>query len=213
MALPYSQYYIQDLQGMKDRIENQIRQYQNQQQAPITQNFQITPTPGEIDGKYATNIDEVRNTFVTKTGLFVNRDFNTLWVKDISGKIRTFNLEEVVELDHKDKEILDLKKDYELELYEMAYGRKLNQELAEKIVRKMKPYGERWTLNDARDIQMQFGTHEDDIDFYVVLNSAYNDFRDIFQDNIDNYVRYTIDFIKDEDAKPHKVFNYFTKIV
>ena len=113
MALPYSQYYIQDLQGMKDRIENQIRQYQNQQQAPITQNFQITPTPGEIDGKYATNIDEVRNTFVTKTGLFVNRDFNTLWVKDISGKIRTFNLEEVVDLDPKDKEILDLKKQIE----------------------------------------------------------------------------------------------------
>jgi hypothetical protein len=107
----------------------------------------------------------------------------------------------------------DLKKDYEMELYEMAYGRKLNQELAEKIVRKMKPYGERWTLNDARDIQMQFGTHEDDIDFYVVLNSAYNDFRDIFQDNIDNYVRYTIDFIKDEDAKADKVFIYFTTLV
>ena len=87
MALPYSQYYIQDLQGMKDRIENQIRQYQNQQQAPITQNFQITPTPGEIDGKYATNIDEVRNTFVTKTGLFVNRDFSTLWVKDIFNEV------------------------------------------------------------------------------------------------------------------------------
>jgi hypothetical protein len=107
----------------------------------------------------------------------------------------------------------DLKKDYEMELYEMAYGRKLNQELAEKIVRKMKPYGERWTLSDARDIQMQFGTHEDDIDFYVVLNSAYNDFRDIFQDNIDNYVRYTIDFIKDEDAKADKVFIYFTTLV
>jgi predicted nucleic acid-binding Zn-ribbon protein len=114
MALPYSQYYIQDLQGMKDRIENQIRQYQQQQQAPITQNFQITPTnTSEIEGKYATNIDEVRNTFVIKTGLFVDRDFNTLWVKDVSGRIRTFTLQEVVELDEKDKEILELKKQIE----------------------------------------------------------------------------------------------------
>lgn len=111
MAVPYSQYYIQDLQGMKDRIENQIRQYQQQQQAPITQNFQITPTSNsEIESKYANNIEEVRNTFVIKTGLFINRDFNTLWIKDVTGKIKTFTLEEVVELDEKDKEILDLKK-------------------------------------------------------------------------------------------------------
>lgn len=115
MAVPYNQYYIQDLQGMKDRIENQIRQYQQQQQQPqppIMQNFQITPqtNTSEIEGKYANNIDEVRNTFVIKTGLFIDREFNTLWIKDVSGKIRTFTLEEVVELDEKDKEILELKK-------------------------------------------------------------------------------------------------------
>lgn len=114
MAVPYSQYYIQDLQGMKDRIENQIRQYQQQQQAPITQNFQIAPqTMGELEGKYASNIEEVRNTFVIKTGLFVDRELTTLWIKDISGKIRTFNLEEVIELDEKEKEILALKKELE----------------------------------------------------------------------------------------------------
>ena len=118
MAVPYNQYYIQDLQGMKDRIENQIRQYQQQQQQPqppIMQNFQITPqtNTSEIEGKYASNIDEVRNTFVIKTGLFIDRDFNTLWIKDVSGRIRTFTLQEVVELDEKDKEILELKKQIE----------------------------------------------------------------------------------------------------
>ncbi len=118
MAVPYNQYYIQDLQGMKDRIENQIRQYQQQQQQPqppIMQNFQITPqtNTSEIEGKYANNIDEVRNTFVIKTGLFIDREFNTLWIKDVSGKIRTFTLQEVVELDEKDKEILDLKRQIE----------------------------------------------------------------------------------------------------
>ena len=46
MNYPYrNQYYLQDLQAMKDRIDNQIREYQNNSIAPqpITQNFQITP--------------------------------------------------------------------------------------------------------------------------------------------------------------------------
>lgn len=108
---PNGNYYIQDLQGMKDRIDNQIRQIQAQQPQPITQNFQIAPTQNnEIDSKFANTIDDVRNTFVMKLGLFINRDYTTLWVKDVSGNIRTFELEEVIELDEKDKEILELKK-------------------------------------------------------------------------------------------------------
>lgn len=109
---PNGNYYIQDLQGMKDRIDSQIRQIQNQQQAPITQNFQLAPNPSnnELESKYVSNFDEVKNTFVVKTGVFVNRDFSTLWVKDVTGNIRTFNTEEVVELDEKDKQILELKK-------------------------------------------------------------------------------------------------------
>ena len=115
-----SQYYMQELQGMKDRIDNQLRQYQQQNQmqqqpAPITQNFQIAPTNNnnELEGKYANNIDEVRNTFVMKMGVFLNKDFSTLWIKDVSGNIRTFNTEEVIEIDEKDKEIIMLKKQIE----------------------------------------------------------------------------------------------------
>jgi len=106
---------MQDLQNMRDRIDSQMRQiqqnqYQMQQQVPqVTQNFQLAPNPSnnELEGKYANSIDEVKNTFVVKTGLFVNKDFTKLWVKDVSGKITTYNLEEYVELDEKDKKILD----------------------------------------------------------------------------------------------------------
>lgn len=115
---PNNQFYLQDLQNTKDRIEAQIRQIQNQQQQPIqqptnlTQNFQLAPNPtnNELESKYVNNIDEVKNTFVIKTGLFVNKDFSVLWVKDVTGKIRTFNTEEVFDMDEKDKEILMLKK-------------------------------------------------------------------------------------------------------
>lgn len=110
-------YYIQDLQNMKDRIESQIRQIQQNQvqpqaQQPITQNFQLAPNTNlnELESKYAENIEEVRNTFVMKTGVFINRDFSTLWIKSADGKIRTFDTQEVIEIDEKDKEIIELKK-------------------------------------------------------------------------------------------------------
>ena len=44
------------------------------------------------------------------------------------------------------------------------------------------------------------------------MNSAYNDYRDLFDDNLDMYVHFTKKFINDEDAKEGKVFTYFMKI-
>ena len=129
MAYPYyanSQYYMQnmqDLQNMREKIDRQMQQMQQlnqnqmqqQQPVPITQNFQLAPNPtnNELESKYANNIDEVKNTFVMKTGVFLNKDFTTLWIKDVTGNIRTFRTEEVIDLDPKDKEILMLKKQIE----------------------------------------------------------------------------------------------------
>lgn len=104
-------------------------------------------------------------------------------------------------------------KKYEMELYKMAYGNTLSKELAEKIVNKMKPYGEKWTMNETMDIQERYGLDRiKSSDFYIVLNSAYNDFNNLFGDDIDMYVRYTEDFINDEDAVDGKVFLYYTTI-
>lgn len=50
------------------------------------------------------------------------------------------------------------------------------------------------------------------IDFYIVMNSAYNDYKELFRDNLEMYVVYSQLFIEDEDAKKDKVFLYFTKI-
>ena len=110
--------YMQELQSMRDRIDGQMKQIQQQSQMqqpvqqPITQNFQLAPNPSnnELEAKYANSFDEVKNTFVMKTGVFTNKDFSTIWIKDVTGNIRTFKTEEVIELDAKDREILDLQK-------------------------------------------------------------------------------------------------------
>lgn len=112
---------LQSLQDMRDRIDSQMKQMQQQNQMPqpvaqpITQNFQLAPTQtnNELESKYAENIETVRNTFVMKTGVFINKDFSVLWIKDVTGNIRTFRTEEVIEMDEKDKEIYQLKKQIE----------------------------------------------------------------------------------------------------
>lgn len=103
--------------------------------------------------------------------------------------------------------------EYMMELYKMAYGNTLNKQMAEKIVHKMKPYGEKWSIEETQKIMQQYGINNvKNTDFYVVINSAYNDYRDLFQDDIEKYVRFTMNFIQDEDAKIDKVFLYFTEI-
>lgn len=115
---PYNQnLYMQDLQAMRDRIDRTMQNYnqQHQQQAPITQNFQIAPqsNPSELQSGYANNIDEVKNIFMTKNGVFVNKDLSTMWFKNTEGNIRTFSLAEIIEKDSKDIEIDNLKKQLE----------------------------------------------------------------------------------------------------
>lgn len=118
---PYNNaFYMQDLQNMRDRIDKQMAQMQqNQMQQPvtqpITQNFQLASNPNnnELEAKYAESIDQVKNTFVIKTGIFATKDFSTIWIKDVTGNIKTYKTEQIVELDEKDKEILALKKEIE----------------------------------------------------------------------------------------------------
>ena len=95
----------------------------------------------------------------------------------------------------------------------MAYGSTLSREMAKEIVSKMRPYRENWSLDEVKEIQQQYGVDDiKSIDLYVVMNAAYNDYRDIFGDDIDMYIKYARDFIDDEDAKADKVFIYFTTI-
>lgn len=121
-------------------------------------------------------------------------------------------LEELLEMIKEDDP--DCYKEYEMQLYKMAYGMKLNKEMAEEIVSKMRPYGKRWTIEETQRMQDENGIHNiDNVDFFVVINSAFNDYRDLFGESIEDYIKFTIDFIQDEDAKKDKVFLYYTTIV
>ena len=111
----------------------------------------------------------------------------------------------------------ELYEKYKMELYIMAYGKVLNEEMAEEIVEHMKPFGEHWNMETTTKVKNQYDLKDiSDVDFYVTLNSKYNDnkdtvekFLDEEEERLDMYVSLTKDFIKDPDAKKGKVFTYF----
>ena len=137
---PNNQIYMQnmqDLQNMREKIDRQMQQMQQlnqnqmqQQPTPtnLTQNFQLAPNPvnNELESKYANNIDEVKNTFVMKTGVFLNKDFTSMWVKTTDGNIKTYELNEVIQQDPKDVEINNLKQEIQRMREMINYGNESN---------------------------------------------------------------------------------------
>ena len=86
-------------------------------------------------------------------------------------------------------------------------------EQSKEIVSKMRPYRMRWSMEETQRIQDEYGLNNiRPTDFFVVINSAYNDYKDLFDENIEMYVRFANDFINDEDAKQDKVYIYYTTI-
>lgn len=124
---PYNPNYImQEWQNMKDRIDKNMQNYQQVQnqfmqpqppmpQPQIHQSFQLAPQNSfsEIQAKYVSDINDVKNTFVMSLGMFLNKEMTTLWLKNINGEIRTFSLNEIIEQDPKDIEINNLKQELE----------------------------------------------------------------------------------------------------
>lgn len=102
---------------------------------------------------------------------------------------------------------------FSMKLYQIANGKILTQEMAEKIVNEMKPYGQHWTISQTRQVQRDYGlTNIRDVDFWVVMNSVYNDFHELYNEDLEMYVKHTQLFINDKDSKEGKVFTYFMEI-
>lgn len=101
----------------------------------------------------------------------------------------------------------------ECDLYEISEGKVLNEDKARKIIDNMKPFGMHWTLEQTEQVRKSNSySTVNPIDFWVVMNSAYNDFQELFHDNEEMYAKYSKLFIIDEDAEEYKVYDYFTEI-
>lgn len=119
-------------------------------------------------------------------------------------------LEELVlELKESHHEVYDK---YKNELYELAYGKTINKEMATEWVKSMKPIGEHWNIEQTTSVKESLGYNVDNIDFYVVANMMYNDYNDLVKDNEDLAIKLAYDWLNDEDTKENKLYCYWKYI-
>jgi hypothetical protein len=125
------------------------------------------------------------------------------------------SMEYLCESDH------DMYEKLEMKLYVAVYGKQLNKEMAEKIIMNMQPYHMKWSLEETESVRKDYGLSDiRDIDFWITMNKMYNDEKETVEHflpgdmdkQLEMYVYLTKNFINDPDAKPGKVFTYFTVI-
>lgn len=108
---PYYQ-SIYNPQSNIDKINEQITQLEKMkqqmqqpvQQSPITQNFQLAPN-NNAGIRYTNSIEEIKKDTVFVDTPFFSKDLSVVWIKNPSGNIKAFELNEIVEKDEKDLQI------------------------------------------------------------------------------------------------------------
>lgn len=118
MAFNYYQPYAyaqqesaQRLQRMRDEINDQLAQMQQQPVPQIQQTFITPPTSNsqmDIPAKWVNNYDEVKSMTVYVSTIFMDKNKSRFYMKDEKGDIKSFDFIEVEELDEKDIKIREL---------------------------------------------------------------------------------------------------------
>ena len=89
----------------------------------------------------------------------------------------------------------------------MAYNYQIDEELAEDIVKNMKPLGEYWNMETIASV---IGNNHRVEDMYVVMNSLVNDYQNVVsRDDAETYVKMADAWIDDVDGKENKIWWYF----
>ena len=108
---PYMNPYNQ--QANIDRLNEQINnlekmkaQMQQPQPQPtnLTQNFQLAPTSRDVI-RYATSLEEVQRDMVIGDTPYFSKDMSVVWIKNIKGEIKSYELNEIVPKDERDMQI------------------------------------------------------------------------------------------------------------
>lgn len=102
---------------------------------------------------------------------------------------------------------------YKIELYEMAFGKKVSEEMAEKWVKNMKPVGMHWTIEETTNAMQNLGYNIDKVDFFVVANMMYNDYYDVVKENEEMALKLAKDWLNDVDSVDNKLYCYWKNIV
>lgn len=81
-----------------------------QPQSPpnINQTFQLAPNQPNNNVKYATSKEEVKKELVFGDTIFVNKEYNRMWLKNARGETKEYELVEIIEVDPSTRKIEEL---------------------------------------------------------------------------------------------------------
>lgn len=107
----YGNPYAYNPQASVDRINSinneianlEMRRTQAMMPQPITQNFQMLNSNSVM--RFANNLEEVQRDYVITDTPFFSKDMSVVWIKNVKGDIKAFELTEIVEKDEKDIKI------------------------------------------------------------------------------------------------------------
>lgn len=101
---------------------------------------------------------------------------------------------------------------YKIKLYELANGKKLNEEMATDWVKSMLPVGLYWTIDETTNAMKQMGYNCDKLEYWVLANMMYNDYYNIVKDNEELALKLAYDWLDDEDSVDDKLYEYWKHI-
>ncbi|MEG0580066.1 MAG: hypothetical protein RR490_09130 [Niameybacter sp.] len=94
------------------------------------------------------------------------------------------------------------------EVHKSVYGEVLCNETAEKLVKAMRPYSEHWTKEEVKQALsgMRLNAHENTL--YYIMNMAYNDYYNMFGNDVEKYIEFTKLWVDDVDSSSADVKTY-----
>ena len=102
---PYNaQFNIDRLNEQINNLEKMKEQIQQPQPTNLTQNFQLAPTNRDSI-RYASSIDEVQRDMVLGETPYFSKDMSVVWIKNVKGEIKAYELNEIIPKDEKDIQI------------------------------------------------------------------------------------------------------------
>lgn len=132
-----SQASIDKLNEQINNLERMKAQMQQPQPTNLTQNFQLAPSNRDVI-RYANSIDEVHRDMVIGETPYFSKDMSVVWIKNIKGEIKTYELTEIVAKDEKDIQIEMLKAQIN-EMKGMINSANTNDEYIDESIESSKP--------------------------------------------------------------------------
>lgn len=105
-----NQFMLNSLNREKQKIEDMIQNYQNQQQSPIN-NYINTQIPNKdlIEWRILNENEEVDNLYVQNKTLFISD--NLMILKGVDGKLEKWEIKKIWPIDKKDEKISQLEEE------------------------------------------------------------------------------------------------------